>query len=124
MRRHIAILALFFVLGTGISQAQSAADCMRALRAGDNLGFLKSHNKSTVSTVIAALPINNTFTDPHTNVGWLYIDQFGLEWVQLNANATQATRQWYNINEKPGISGIYTTHPPAVPSWLRVESCK
>jgi len=123
MTTYLVALAIFFALGTRSGQAQSAADCMQALRAGDNLGFLQSHAKLVVSTVVVALPLN-TLAVPRINVGWLYIDQFGLEWVQLNRNATSATRQWYHIHEKPGISGIYAAHPPAVPSWLRVESCQ
>lgn len=123
MKRYVIIIVIFLMLGTIRGHAQSAADCMQALRRGDNLGYLSSHNKSHVSTVVVALPINTT-SGLHTNVGWLYVDQFGLEWVQLNGNATASMRRSYKINERPGVSGIYPTRSPVVPSGLSVESCR
>jgi hypothetical protein len=124
MKNQILILALVFTLGATSAQAQSAADCMHALRQGDNLGYWKSNGKLHQSSVVSALPVN-TNDGKHMNVGWLYIDQWGLEWIQLNANATASTRSWFKVDESQGISGIYATvYPKLLPSWLTVESCK
>lgn len=123
MIRFTLVLALLITLSTTPVQAGSAADCMQALRPGDNLGYLKDKEKSQLSSVVAALPLNAA-NETHTNVGWLYVNQFGHEWIQLKGAANEATREWYKINERAGLSGIYAVHFSIVPSWLTVESCR
>ena len=119
---RILIIAWLVILKTSTGSAQSALDCIQALHPGDNLGYLRIAKKSELSTVMASLPINTT-ARRHTTVGWLYIDQFGLEWVQLNKNATATTRRWFKIAERTGTSGVYGARYPAIPSWLLIGRC-